>query len=203
MSRLALLAILTTLTLPLVIAGSAHAGTWEIDASHSSVGFKVRHLMVSWVPGTFDRVSGTVDFDPADPLSLKADVTIDAASIDTGHEKRDRHLRNEDFLDVEKFPTIRFVSRVARARPDGAVELVGDLTLLTVSREVVLLVEGPVSPVKSPWGGRKSGVSATTKFKRSDFGITWNKLMETGDLVVGDEIHVAIELELNEPKDNK
>jgi len=134
-------------------------------------------------------------------LSLKADVTIDAASIDTGNAKRDAHLKNEDFLHVEAFPTVRFVSKGARTTGSGGLELVGDLTILAVTREVVLAVDGPVQPVTSPWGGLKSGASATTVFKRSDFGISWNKLMESGGLVVGDEIRVAIELELNAPKE--
>jgi len=201
--RFALVLLFSSFTLFQFVPGTAQAATWEVDGSHSSVGFKVRHLMVSWVPGSFGKVSGTVEFDPSDPMTLKAEIIIDAASIDTRHEKRDRHLRNEDFLNVEKFPTLRFVSTAVRKGASGDLELVGDLTLLAVTREVVLSVDGPVQPVKSPWGGLKSGVSATTVFKRSDFGMTWTKLMETGGLVVGDEIYVAIELELNEPKKAK
>lgn len=203
MFRLALYSFVVSLALSLSGPRFAVAATWDIDGAHSSVNFKVRHLMVSWVPGGFGVVGGTVEFDPGNPLALSADIRIDAASIDTGNEKRDRHLRADDFLDVEKFPSIDFKSKQARKSASGGVELVGDLSLHGVTREVVLVVDGPVKPVTSPWGGLKTGVSATAVLKRSDYGMTWTKLMESGGLVVGDEVYVVIELELNSRKAEK
>ena len=169
--------------------------TWTIDAAHSSVEFAVRHLMITTVKGRFTDVSGTVVLDEADPSTAAAEITIAAASIDTREPQRDAHLRSADFFDVERFPALTFKS----TRVDGAstkrFALVGDLTIHGVTREVTLDVtlEGRS---KDPWGGQRAGYSATTRIKRSDFGLTWNQLLETGGLAVSDEVKIALDIQL-------
>lgn len=171
------------------------ATTWEIDASHSSAAFKVRHMMVTNVRGEFTKLAGTVTFDPAKPEALVAKATIEVASIATRDEKRDAHLRSADFFDVEKYPTISFASTKVR-RADKGLEVTGDLTIHGTTREVVLHVDGPSPEHKDPWGNVKIGASAHTKIKRSDFQMTWNAALEAGGVLVGDEITIDIDLEL-------
>jgi polyisoprenoid-binding protein YceI len=168
---------------------------WAIDPTHSSVEFSVRHLMIATVKGRFADVTGTVAGDDGDLTRGEVDITIQAGSIDTRETQRDAHLRSADFFDVEKFPTIAFKSR--RVDPVGAesFRLVGDLTIRGVTREVVLDVEA-TGRATDPWGGHRAGFSATGKIKRSDFGLTWNQALETGGVVVGDEVKIAIDAEL-------
>ena len=178
------------------IPTTGFASTWNIDADHSNVGFKVRHLMVSNVKGYFGKVQGVVVVDDKDITKSKVTATIDTTSIDTGVAKRDAHLRSADFLEVEKYPTMTFVStKVAR---DGAdkLKLTGDLTLHGVTRSVVLDVEGPSGEIKDPMGNIRRGASASTKINRKDFGLTWNKAIEAGGVAVGDEVAISIEVEL-------
>lgn len=178
------------------IPTTGFASTWNIDADHSNVGFKVRHLMVSNVKGSFGKVHGMVVVDDKDITKSKVTATIDTSSIDTGVAKRDAHLRNADFLEVEKYPTMTFVStKVAR---DGAdkLKVTGDLTLHGVTRSVVLDVEGPSGEIKDPMGNIRRGASASTKINRKDFGLTWNKAIEAGGVAVGDEVAISIEVEL-------
>ena len=185
------------------LAGWAHASPWDIDPSHTSLEFKVRHLMVSNVRGQFHGVKGTVDIEGDDLSDSVLDVTIDAASIDTGVEKRDAHLRSPDFLDVERFPTLTYRSKEVRRLDDGQMRVVGDLTIRGVTQEVVLDVEGPTQAITDPWGNVRVGASASTKINRKDFGLEWNKALEGGGVVVGDEVKITIELELIKrlPKD--
>jgi polyisoprenoid-binding protein YceI len=177
--------------------------TWSIDNAHSQVGFAVKHLMISTVRGRFGAVSGTVEFPEGTYDDARADVTIDAASIDTREEKRDAHLRSADFFDVETFPTLTFKSRrvqavTATAEAAGETfQLVGDLTIKGITREVVLDVEVEGFQ-KDPWGNRKAGFSATTKVNRKDFGLTWNQALETGGLLVGDEIRISLDVQLQQ-----
>jgi polyisoprenoid-binding protein YceI len=168
---------------------------WTIDASHSEVGFAVKHLMISTVRGRFGAVQGTVSFAEGDFSQASADVTIDATSIDTREEKRDAHLRSGDFFDVEKFPTLRFVSRRVQAIAGSRFELVGDLTIKDTTREVTLQVEFEGAQ-KDPWGNQKSGFTATTRISRTDFGLTWNAALETGGVLVGDEVKIALDVQL-------
>jgi polyisoprenoid-binding protein YceI len=178
------------------IPATGFASTWNIDADHSNIGFKVRHLMVSNVKGSFGKVQGVVVVDDKDITKSKVTATIDTTSIDTGVAKRDTHLRSADFLEVEKFPTMTFVStKVAR---DGAdkLKVTGDLTLHGVTRSVVLDVEGPSAEIKDPMGSIRRGASASTKINRKDFGLTWNKAIEAGGVAVGDEVAISIEVEL-------
>ncbi len=181
-----------TLALPALVL----AASWNIDPDHSNIGFKVRHLMVSNVKGSFEKVSGAVDINDKDITKSKVEVTIDTASINTNVQKRDEHLRSADFLDVTKFPTMTFVSKkVAKAGKDK-LKVTGDLTLHGVTKEVILDVEGPAKEIKDPWGNQRRGASATTKINRKDFGLVWNKALETGGVVVGDDVFITLEIEV-------
>lgn len=171
------------------------ATSWTIDASHSEVGFAVKHLMISTVRGRFAAVQGSVNFADGDFSQASADVTIDATSIDTREEKRDAHLRSADFFDVEKHPTLRFVSRRVQGIAGSSFELVGDLTIKDVTREVTLQVEFEGAQ-KDPWGNQKSGFTATTKISRTAFGLTWNAALETGGVLVGDEVKISLDVQL-------
>jgi polyisoprenoid-binding protein YceI len=181
-------------------ATAAPAATWDIDASHSSAGFSVRHLMITNVRGAFGGLKGSAEWDGKDPASVKVEATIDMATVDTGDAKRDEHLRAADFFDVAKFPTMTFKSKKAMAAGQGKMKIVGDLTLRGVTKEVTLDVEGPTAAIKDPWGNAKVGATATTKINRQDFGVSWSKTMDGGGLVVGDEVSVTIDLELKERK---
>lgn len=174
----------------------AFASTWTIDPDHSNVGFKVRHLMVSNVKGSFDKHSGTVEIDDKDITKSKVNVTIDTNSINTNVQKRDEHLRSADFFDVAKYPTMTFVSKkVAKAGKDK-LKVTGDLTLHGVTKQVVLDVVGPTKESKDPWGNIRKGATATTKINRKDFGLVWNAALETGGVAVGDEITITLEIEM-------
>jgi polyisoprenoid-binding protein YceI len=152
--------------------------------------------MVSNVKGDFTKASGVVIIDDKDISNLKVELTIDAASVSTDNVKRDDHLRGPDFFDVPKYPTITFVStKVIKAGPDR-LKVIGDLTLHGVTREVTVDVEGPTSEVKDPQGNLRRGASATTKISRKDFGLTWNRTLETGGVIVGDEVSIFVEVEL-------
>jgi polyisoprenoid-binding protein YceI len=173
----------------------AHAATWEIDPAHSSVVFAIRHMMISTVRGQFRTFGAKVVGDPANPKGATLEATIDAASIDTGNEKRDGHLKSPDFLDVQKFPTIAFKSTKVEKAGDGKLKVSGDLTLHGVTKPVVLEVEGPTAAIKDPMGNTKAGAHATTRIDRKDFGIVWNKTMDGGGIMVGDDIDVTIDAE--------
>jgi len=180
----------------LALPAFAFATTWTIDPDHSNVGFKVRHLMVSNVKGSFDKHTGTVEINDTDITKSRVEVSIDTNSINTNVQKRDEHLRSADFLDVAKYPTMTFVSKkVAKAGKDK-LKVTGDLTLHGVTRQVVLDVEGPTRESKDPWGVIRRGATAGTKINRKDFGLVWNKALETGGVAVGDEITITLEIEM-------
>lgn len=192
MKRLTLLiATLFTLILP----AFASAATWSIDPEHSNVGFKVRHLMVSNVRGNFEKFSGSVNINDADPAKSSVTVTIDTNSINTNVAKRDDHLRSADFLDVAKFPEMTFVSKKV-ASSGGQLQVTGDLTLHGITREVALAVEGPSAESKDPWGNIRRGASASATISRKDFGLVWNAALETGGVAVGDEVTILLEIEM-------
>jgi polyisoprenoid-binding protein YceI len=180
----------------LLLPGLAGASTWDIDPAHSVAGFSVRHLMVSKVPGEFGKVSGTVNLDDKDISKSTVEATIDVSTVTTRDPKRDEHLKSGDFFDVAKFPTITFKSKRVQKAGAGKLKVVGDLTIHGVTKEVTLNVEGPNKEVKDPWGNTKSGASATTKIDRKDFGLTWNKSLDGGGVVVGDEVAITIDVEL-------
>ena len=184
----------------LVLTAQAQATTWNIDPDHSSVGFKVRHLMVSNVKGNFEKHTGTVEINDKDITKSKVAITIDTASINTNVPKRDEHLRSADFFDVARYPAMTFVSKkVARIGQDG-LKVTGDLTIRGVTREVVLDVEGLSGESKDPWGNIRRGASASAKISRKDFGLTWNKALETGGVAVGDDVNIVLEVEMVKQK---
>ena len=174
----------------------ACASTWTIDPEHSNVGFKVRHLMVSNVKGSFEKHTGTVEIDDKDITKSKVEVSIDTNSINTNVQKRDEHLRNAYFFDVAKYPTMTFVSKKVATAGKDKLKVTGDLTLHGVTKQVVLDVEGPTKESKDPWGNIRKGATATTKINRKDFGLVWNKALETGGVAVGEEITITLEIEM-------
>ncbi|MDE0330952.1 MAG: YceI family protein [Nitrospinae bacterium] len=174
----------------------AHAAEWRIDPAHTTVSFKVRHLGVTWVQGEFQRVSGTVRYDRNNPGASAADIVIDADSINTRNARRDNHLRNDDFLLVEKHPAITFKSKSVKNAGAEGLDLVGDLTIRGVTREVVLKVADISGEVKMR-RIVKMGASATTRINRKDFGVKYHRLLDAGGLVVGDEVRITIDVELN------
>ncbi|WP_224982921.1 YceI family protein [Geomonas agri] len=178
----------------------ASAATWHIDSDHSSIGFKVRHLMVSNVKGVFGKVSGVVNIDDSDLSRSSVTATIDTTSIDTGVAKRDAHLKSQDFLDVAKYPTMTFVSTGVSRGSGGNFKVMGTLTLHGVTRPVVLDVEGLSPEIKDPMGTMRRGATASTSINRKDFGLTWNKMMEAGGVAVGDEVKINIEVEMTKAK---
>ncbi len=171
---------------------AAETQTWQIDPNHSSSQFSVRHLGISTVRGVFQKTTGTVTYDPADPSKTQVDVSIDAATLDTRVQMRDNDVRSPHFLDVAKYPTITFKSKKAEAAGTGKLKITGDLTLHGVTKEVVLDVEGPSAPVTDRAGVRV-GAEATTKINRNDFGVT------TMSGIVGDEIQITLDVELTRP----
>ena len=170
---------------------------WRIDAGHSAAGFAVKHNVVSTVRGQLGRISGKIDWDGKDVKTIAADVSIDVKGINTQSEGRDRDLRSPNFFDVENHPTMTFKSKRVEPQGQGRFKLIGDLTIKTTTKEVVLDVEGPAPFMKSQ-RGILTGASATTKINRHDFGITWNRMIESLP-VVSDEVVVTIDLELTRP----
>ena len=167
---------------------------WEIDSSHSSVHFSVRHLVIAKVRGSFARWSGTIQAPDGDFSKATVSVTIDASSIDTGVADRDAHLKSPDFLDVVQHPELRFVAKRVEPRSVGEVDVVGDLTLKGTTREVVLRVEQH-GQAKDPWGNVRAAFTAKTSIDRKDFGLAWNQVLETGGVMVGDRVDIEAEIE--------
>lgn len=169
--------------------------TWTIDPSHAEIGFAVRHLMIATVRGRFGAVSGTVIVDETNPEKSKVDVTVDVASVDTRQEMRDNHLRSPDFFDVANHPTMHFVSKRIEGGIHGDFHVVGDLTIRGVTREVALTanLEGRT---RDPWGNERAGFNASGKINRHDFGLTWNQALESGGVMVGDDVKLTIDVEL-------
>ena len=179
-----------------VIPIFAYGASWQIDPDHSSFQFKVRHLMVSNVKGDFTKVKGMVTIDEQNISNLNVEITIDAASVNTGHAKRDEHLRSADFFDVTKYPIITFVSKKIEKTGANMLKVIGDLTIRGVTKEMAVDVEGPTAEVKDPGGNFRRGATATAKINRQDFGIMWNRVLDTGGVVVGDEVNIYVEVEL-------
>lgn len=168
---------------------------WQIDPAHSEIQFSVRHMMISKVRGTFQSFSGVVEFDEENPAATKVEVSIDIPSIDTRNTDRDNHLKSADFFDAENYPVMTFVSKRVEVNSDSTGKLIGDLTIKDVTREIILDVEY-AGQALSPWGTTSAGFSAKGKLNREDFGLTWNAALETGGVLVGTDVEIAIELEI-------
>jgi polyisoprenoid-binding protein YceI len=171
------------------------ASTWNIDPTHSHAEFKVRHLMISNVRGGFPKVSGVLTLDDSNPANSAVTATIDVTSIDTRDAQRDAHLKSADFFDVEKYPAMTFKSTKVTSAGTGSGTVEGQLTIRDITRPVVFDVEGPTPETKDPWGNQRVAVEATTKISRSEFGLTWSAPLETGGVMVGDEVTITLEIE--------
>ena len=183
-----------TATLSPTVSTAATREIWSIDPSHTQVGFAVKHLMISNVKGRFREVTGSVQLDPRGYGTL-VDISIDAASLTTGDEKRDAHLRSADFLHAEEHPAIQFTGRKIDGNIETKFSLHGDLLIRGVSRPVTLYVINEGS-VRDPWGNERVGYTATATISRKDFGLEWNVALEAGGVLVGDEVRITIETEL-------
>ena len=169
--------------------------TWNLDPAHSVAEFKVKHMMISNVKGQFAKLTGALQLDEQDITNSKVEASIDAASIHTGDEQRDAHLKSGDFFDTEKFPTLTFKSTGVARRSDDELTVSGDLTIHGVTRKVVFAVQGPTPAAKDPWGNTRVGLSATTKINRKDFGLTWNAALETGGILVGEDVTITLDVQ--------
>ena len=175
---------------------STTAARWTVDPGHSAVGFSVRHLMITNVRGEFEKYRGEVSYDPAHPEATRIEATIETASVNTREARRDGDLRSPLFFDVENHPEMKFVSKSARAAGEGNLDVTGDLTIRGTTHEVTLAVR-EISAVQVDMRGTpRIGATASTKIKRSDFGMSWNKALETGGVVVGDVVTISLELSL-------
>lgn len=191
--------VLSRLALGVLLAATpvwVEAATWQIDPDHAFIEFKVKHLMVSSVKGAFAKAAGTVEVDDADLAKARVEVIIDTASPNTNHAKRDEHLRSPDFFDVARFPAMTFVSKRVILEGGKVSKVLGDLTIRGTTREVILDVAGFTPAIKDPWGNLRRGATASAELDRRDFGLTWNKLLETGGVVVGDEVKISLDVEL-------
>lgn len=186
------LTILTTLLMPSLVLASS----WNIDSDHSAAHFKVQHMMIADVQGSFPEVQGVALIDNKDITRSTINVTIDATSISTGVPKRDGHLKSADFFDVKKHPTLTFTSKQVKKISDSQLTVIGDLTLHGVTKEVELMVSGLSDNTKDPWGNTRKGAKGTTKINRKDFGIIWNATLDNGGLLIGEEVEINIDLEL-------
>ncbi len=169
--------------------------SWNIDPVHTAAEFKVKHMMVSNVKGHFTGFTGVLKLYETDRKNSSVEASIDAASINTREPQRDTHLKSGDFLDVEKFPTLSFKSTHVSRDGEGGLAVTGDLTIHGVTRSVEFAVEGLTPATKDPWGGIRMGLSAVTKISRKDFGLTWNAALETGGILVGDDVTITLEVE--------
>jgi polyisoprenoid-binding protein YceI len=169
--------------------------TWNLDAAHSTAEFKVKHMMISNVRGSFSGLSGVLKLDETDYTHSTVEASIPAASLKTGDEQRDGHLKSADFFDVEKFPTLGFKSTNIDSTGGANYAVTGELTLHGVTRSVTLAVEDVSEPAKDPWGNQRIGLSASTKINRKDFGLSWNSALETGGVLVGENVSIHLDVE--------
>ncbi|HEX3987130.1 MAG TPA: YceI family protein [Acidobacteriaceae bacterium] len=169
--------------------------TWKIDPVHSVAEFRVKHMMISNVRGQFTGVTGSLTYDAANLEKSHVEASVDVATINTHDVQRDGHLKSPEFFDAEKFPVLTFRSSRVVRRADGTLVVAGPLTIHGATHEVEFSVEGPTPPTKDPWGNTRIGVSATTKIDRRDFGLTFNAALETGGVLVGEEVTITLELE--------
>ena len=181
-------------------AASAQNATWTIDSGHSAASFSVRHMVVANVRGEFAGPVGTVAFDPKNLSTLQIDATIDARTINTRNADRDKDLRSDLFFDIAKYPRITFKSRSVAVAGPGKLNVAGDLTIRGVTKPVTLAVDGPTAEIKDIWGSQRIGATATTTIDRRDFGLVYNRVLEGGGAVVGDQVSISLEVELTRNK---
>ncbi len=181
---------MSTLAIP-----QTEISTWSIDPAHATAEFKVKHMMIANVKGHFSKITGVLSHAEGDPTKSSVEATIEAGSIETREPQRDAHLKSEDFLHVEKFPTLSFKSSNIKVVGDGELKVEGDLTIRGVTRKVTFAVEGPTPPTKDPWGNTRMAISATTKINRKDFGLVWNAALETGGILVGEDVTITLDVE--------
>lgn len=175
---------------------SAQAATYDIDSSHTRVGFGITHMMVSTVRGEFGTVSGKVEYDPANVGATKINAEIAVTSVDTREPKRDEHLRSPDFFDAAKFPTMTFKSKAVKNASATGFDVVGDLTMHGVTKEVTLHVDPISKEYKDPWGNLKAGTHATGTVNRKDFGMVYNSAIDGGGFILGDDVKIEIDVEM-------
>lgn len=183
---------MSTLATP---TASTATSIWKIDPVHSNAQFKVKHMMISNVKGEFTAVNGTLRLDDTDITRSQLEASIDASTINTRDPQRDAHLKSPDFFDVEQFPTLTFKSTRISKKGDDRYSVEGDLTIHGITRKVVLEAEDVSAPAKDPWGNTRIGLSATARINRKDFGLTWNSTLETGGLLVGDEVAITLDVQ--------
>jgi polyisoprenoid-binding protein YceI len=171
----------------------AVTSTWKLDPAHSHAEFKVKHMMISNVKGSFNGLSGTLTEHTTDATLSSVEASVDVSTVNTGDAQRDTHLKSADFFDAEKFPVMTFKSTSVKPNGDGGYNVTGDLTLHGNTGQQVFVVDGPSAPGKDPWGNTRIGLSATAKISRKDFGLNWNAALETGGILVGDAVSITIE----------
>ena len=174
---------------------TAASSTWNIDPAHSAAEFKVRHMMISYVRGKFSGLSGALKLDETDYTHSAVEVSIPAASVRTVDDKLDAHLKDADFFDVEKFPTLTFTSTSIRSSGGRDYAVTGDLTIRGVTKSVTLSVNDVSEPSKDPWGNQRIGLSGSAKINRKDFGLVWNTPLELGGMLVGDEVAITLDVQ--------
>jgi polyisoprenoid-binding protein YceI len=172
--------------------------TWKIDPAHSRAEFKVKHMMISNVKGSFNGLTGTLIEDTTDPTRSRVEASIEIGTISTGDEQRDTHLKSADFFHHEEHPVMTFKSTKIEKKSDESFAVTGDLTLHGVTKPVSFAVEGPSAPNKDPWGNTRVGLSATTKINRKDFGLTWNAALESGGILVGEDVQIVLDVQFIE-----
>ena len=183
-----------------LLSGTAAASDWDIDPTHSSISFTVDHMVISEVQGKFDQFSGTITgFDAADASKAKVSATIQTGSVNTSNKDRDDHLKSPDFFDAEKFPTATFTSTAIKKTGEGKYEITGDFTLHGVTKSITIPVKMK-GPITDPWGNVRTGFEGTINLDRTAYGLTWSKTLETGGLVVGNDVALTLRVEAVQKK---
>jgi polyisoprenoid-binding protein YceI len=175
---------------------STSSTAWNIDPAHSRAEFKVKHMMISNVKGSFSAITGTLIEDTADPSLSRIDASVDIGTVNSGDEKRDEHLKSADFFHHEQHPRMTFKSTKVEKKGDEEYAVTGDLTLHGITKPVTFAVEGPSQPTKDPWGNTRIGLAATTTINRKDFALTWNAALESGGILVGEDVHISLDVQL-------
>ncbi len=179
----------TTAVIPVTLT------TWNLDPAHSAAGFKVKHMMISNVKGTFTGISGVLKLDETDSTRSSVEASIDVTTVNTCDVQRDGHLKSADFFDAEKFPALTFKSTKVESAGGGDYAVTGDLTMHGVTKSVTFAVEDVSTPAKDPWGNLRIGLAATAKVNRKEFGLSWNSALETGGVLVGEDVTITLDVQ--------